>query len=254
MRTCAERGFRPFDRGQAAFALWQLTGDAGALLDIVAASLTAEGEGHEPYLLALLPQLGPAARPLLPGLRRHVREQPQRLRSNTSIAGVLYQLDGDHDEILPILAAALTHRQPPEQAVALAGALGERAVSLLPLLRDLQGTDIGWLKVQVIDVRHRLGDVGVEEVVAAVLPAPAGFEYWHHAAARAAVDLVVRLEATQAVERLEAYLATDKRIRFGGQDDLVRDDERLQARLRTAIGALRPAPAPVRTAGGPVRP
>jgi hypothetical protein len=236
IRACVERGFRPYDRAQAALALWQLTGAAEPLLRLVTATLAATGEDHDPFLFTLLPPLGEAARPVLPALREQLRRHPERLRTNTAIAGILYELDGDRTGILPALAAALADATPPAQAVTLVEELG--LTTLLPRLRELQETRVGWLKVLVAGARHRLGDASTDEVVRAVLPPPAGFEYWHHYAASRAVELVVRLHATQAADRLEAYLATDKRIRFGSQNDLIRDDERLQAQLRAALATL----------------
>ncbi|GAB3837935.1 hypothetical protein ACFPIJ_16150 [Dactylosporangium cerinum] len=152
VRTCFERGFRPYERGQAAFALWQLTGDP--LLRLVEANLVADDREHDTFLLSLLPSMGEAARPLLPALRAHLQRFPQRLGSNTRIADILYTMDGDSDEIVPPLAADLTKRMPSEQAFDLVEQAGLTA--LLPHLRNVyDGTSIEWVKVRAAGARHR---------------------------------------------------------------------------------------------------
>jgi hypothetical protein len=53
----------------------------------------------------------------------------------------------------------------------------------------------------------------------------------------AALDTVTDLRLTLAIPRLEAWLATDSRIK-AHDDDIVRLDERFQARTREVLAGL----------------
>ncbi len=192
-------------------------------------------------------QLAPLA-PLAPHLRRHLAEYPTRHEANSEIARLLWQLDHDLDEVLPVLRPALSispqsaydyTRHPPPAAIRAAAELGEHAGPLVDLIRVALRNPLAWLRVVAAEALARLGAADPDELIPAILPDPERCTQWLWVAAEPALDLLAELQTVPAAPRLTGWLTTDQRVQ-ANVDDTVRIDERFQARVRQLLADLNP--------------
>jgi HEAT repeat protein len=250
LRTAAARSFHGYDRISAALAVWRLTGDVGPALEVGALMLNGP-DGYDEALQAwiypaavtrLLP-LGAALVPLEPHLRRHIADHPQRHKSNSELARVLWHLHGDADEVIPVLRAALSftnHRDeadPPSEAIRAALELGDRAAPLLDPLRRGLGSPTAWVRADAATALVRLDAGDPAELVAAIVPKPSPYHRWWASSALQALADIAELRLVPAGPRLRAWLETDERVQ-GSEDERVRLDERFQARAREVVAGL----------------
>jgi hypothetical protein len=250
LRTAAARSFQGYDRISAALAVWRLVGDVGPALDAGTVMLSG-ADGYDdalqawiyPDLVTRLLPLGADLAPLEPHLRRHIADHPERHRSNSQLARVLWHLHGDPDEVLPILRAGLSftnHRDkpaPPAEAIRAAVELGDRAAPLLELLRRGLESETGWVRAAAATALIRLDAGDPAELVAFMVPTPAPYHRWWASSALEALDDVAELRLAPAVARLRAWLETDERVQ-GDENERVRLDERFQARAREVLAGL----------------
>jgi hypothetical protein len=209
--------------------------EPGPLLGTVGRALDREVV-WEPTIARLL-DFGGHARPLLPRLGRFLTGEPARTfpgrHAQMAAATVVWRLTGEPGAVVPTVRAVLAGGETSAGAAArLAAELGGQARPLLPLLRA--ALDDRWARVDAARALWRLGgDAGdlVEPLVAAAGECYGGGEV--------AVDLLVAMRVTAALPRLRVLAEQDARVVTSGiHDDVVRHDERLQARLRQAIGQL----------------
>lgn len=220
----------------AAVAVWRLAGEPDPLIGAVERAM-ARDTFCAPAIARLL-ELGGHAQPLLPRLKgwfltgEPARTSPDR-DAQIAAAQVVWRLTGDPDAVVPTVRAVLAAGgQPAGAAARLAAELGAHAQPLLPPLRA--ALDDRWARVDAAGALWRLGGAAAELVdplVVAVAECMGGGEV--------AVDLLVEMRATGAVARLRELADQDARIVTAGiLDDLVRHDERLQARLLQATQHL----------------
>ncbi|BCJ76807.1 hypothetical protein CS0771_63510 [Catellatospora sp. IY07-71] len=219
-------------------AVWQLTGDAAPLVEIMSALLDRPyRNSHEfRHLLAL----GPAALPLLPKLTALLANPPDsnvgsiaRHQTLLAAATVVWRLTGDAEAVLPTLREALTFDGwIAGSAAALARELGEAAAPLLPQLREALG--LRQARVRAAEVLWQLG-TDAEQLVEPVLEALR--DGW--GPGTDAVDLLVRMRAVSAAATLRELAERDRRlIASGSADEIITGDEALRARLRQGVAQL----------------
>jgi hypothetical protein len=217
-------------------AVWRLAGEPDPLIGAVQRAMALD-TFCAPAIARLL-ELGGHAQPLLPRLKGwFLTGEPARTSPDRDVqiaaAQVVWRLTGDPDAVVPTVRAVLAGGgQPAGAAARLAAELGAHAQPLLPLLRA--ALDDRWARVHAAGALWRLGGAAAELVgplVVAVAECLGGGEV--------AVDLLVEMRATGAVARLRELAQQDARVVTAGiMDDIVRHDERLQARLRQAIQHL----------------
>lgn len=117
----------------AAEALWSVEGDVTAVLPVLIDEL-AEGRPRRRAAAEALAQLGPAAGPALPGVRRLLRSAD--LWERVSAAGAVWRIGGDEELAAPVLRAAWTESPYTRRTVtACLAALGPAGAPLHDLLR-----------------------------------------------------------------------------------------------------------------------
>jgi hypothetical protein len=229
LRLAADRD----DLGAA--AVWRLAGDPGPLLAVVGRAL--DHDRVEDLTIARLLELGGHARPLLPRLQRFLTGEPARTfpdrHAQVAAATVAWRVTGDPDAVVPTLRAVLAGGETSAGAAArLAAELGDHARPLLPLLRA--ALDDRWARVDAARALWRLGGEAGDLVVPLVAAAAECY-----GGGEVAVDLLVEMRATAALPRLRALAEQDARIVTSGiHDYIVRQDERLRARLWQAVERL----------------
>ncbi|MYU01727.1 MULTISPECIES: HEAT repeat domain-containing protein [unclassified Streptomyces] len=237
------------DRFEAARALHRLTGDHGPLLSLLAERLAAGAGGGDGALresATAAAALGPAAEPLVPALRAALntpgadRNNPQ-MDADIAIAVALHRVTGDAAEAVPVLAGVLGdghglwRRWTFVRAAEAAAGLGPAGRPLVPVLTALL-TDPEQVPSAVLALRAVAPDALDTDRSAGLLldAAEAG------AAPAEAVDRLVALGVdTLSYEhraRLTALGERDPRVvRFGLSGTIEAADERLRARIRTAV-------------------
>ncbi|ARI56327.1 hypothetical protein A6E92_04695 [Streptomyces sp. S8] len=237
------------DRFEAARALHRLTGDHGPLLSLLAERLAAGAGGGDGALresATAAAALGPAAEPLVPALRAALntpgadRNNPQ-MDADIAIAVALHRVTGDAAEAVPVLAGVLGdghglwRRWTFVRAAEAAAGLGPAGRPLVPVLTALL-TDPEQVPSAVLALRAVAPDALDTDLSAGLLldAAEAG------AAPAEAVDGLVALGVdTLSYEhraRLTALGERDPRVvRFGLSGTIEAADERLRARIRTAV-------------------
>ncbi|MFT9789654.1 HEAT repeat domain-containing protein [Streptomyces rhizosphaericola] len=237
------------DRFEAARALHRLTGEHGPLLSLLAERLAAGaggGDGELRESATAAAALGPAAEPLVPALRAALntpgadRNNPQ-MDADIAIAVALHRVTGDAAEAVPVLAGVLGdghglwRRWTFVRAAEAAAGLGPAGRPLVPVLTALL-TDPEQVPSAVLALRAVAPDALDTDRSAGLLldAAEAG------AAPAEAVDGLVALGVdTLSYEhraRLTALGERDPRVvRFGLSGTIEAADERLRARIRTAV-------------------
>ncbi|MFJ4824817.1 HEAT repeat domain-containing protein [Streptomyces bacillaris] len=244
------------DRFEAARALHQLTGDHGPLLSLLAERLAAGAGGGDSALretATAAAALGPAAAPLVPALRAALnapdagRNNPQ-MDADIAIAVALHRVTGDAAEAVPVLAGVLGdgdglwRRWTFVRAAEAAAGLGPAGRPLVPVLKALL-TDPEQVPSAVLALRAIAPDALDTDRSAGLLldAAEAG------AAPAEAVDALVALGVDTLSDEHRARLAAlgerDLRVvRFGLSGTIEAADDRLRARIRTAVvGGVRTA-------------
>ncbi|MFG2907553.1 hypothetical protein ACGF13_21135 [Kitasatospora sp. NPDC048286] len=227
---------------QVARAHHEVTGDPGLLLDAVTERLTASRELAEAAQAAA--DLGPAATGLLPALLAAVSDGPEptvpRLDADVAIARAVWQIDGDAEEAVRILASVLDRTAgsgsrygwtvvPALRAAASLGAAGQGLTPRLEALLDDPE--------KAADAARALLDIADPDTVdlgrlagAALHSAETGADVRGgcealHALAAAARD-------TSLLPYLGDLVEGDRRIVTSGLAyDIIREDERLRALL-----------------------
>ncbi|MET9055043.1 HEAT repeat domain-containing protein [Streptomyces bacillaris] len=236
------------DRFEAARALHRLTGEHGPLLSLLAERLAAGAGGGDGALresATAAAALGPAAEPLVPALRAALntpgadRNNPQ-MDADIAIAVALHRVTGDAAEAVPVLAGVLGDghglwRRWTFVRAAEAAGLGPAGRPLVPVLTALL-TDPEQVPSAVLALRAVAPDALDTDRSAGLLldAAEAG------AAPAEAVDGLVALGVDTLSDehraRLTALGERDLRVvRFGLSGTIEAADERLRARIRTAV-------------------
>jgi hypothetical protein len=231
LRAVARRG-----GVEAAEGVWRLAGEPDPLMGAVRRAVD-----HDTFCapaIDRLLELGGHAWPLLPRLQRFLtgeagRTFPDR-DAQMAAARVVWRLTAAPGAVVPTVRAVLAAGdQPAGAAASLAGELDAHARPLVPLLR--RSLDDHWARVDAAHALWRLDSSAaglVEPLVAAVA------DDWGWLS-EAALDLLVDMRATGAIPRLRELAEQDARVvTTGTLDDIVRNDERLQARLWQAIQHL----------------
>jgi HEAT repeat protein len=253
LHIAALRSFHSHDRMRAGLAAWRLTGEAAPALKAAAGLLDgpngyddARGAWLYPASVKWLHPIGTQLAPLIPSLRQHLSQYPDRHEANCEIARLLWQLNGDPDEVLPVLRAALSiaprsrhdyTNHPPSAAMQAAAELGEHAAPLIGQLHTALDNPVAWVRVAAATALWRLGAAREDELVAVIVPDPNKAVLWRWIAAEPALDLITEMRAQQAVNRLAGWLTTDQRV-HADQNDAVRLDELFQARVRQLLTEL----------------
>ncbi|RST21010.1 hypothetical protein EF908_24380, partial [Streptomyces sp. WAC04770] len=244
------------DRMEAVRALHQLTGDHGPLLSLLADRLAAGAGGGDSALretATAAAALGPAAAPLVPALRAALnapdadRNNPQ-MDADIAIAVALHRVTGDAAEAVPVLAGVLGdddglwRRWTFVRAAEAAAGLGPAGRPLVPVLKALLA-DPEQVPSAVLALRAVAPDALDTDRSAGLLldAAEAG------AAPAEAVEALVALGVDTLSDEHRARLTElgerDLRVvRFGLSGTIEAADDRLRARIRTAVvGGVRTA-------------
>ncbi|MFJ3296724.1 HEAT repeat domain-containing protein [Streptomyces bacillaris] len=237
------------DRFEAARALHQLTGDHGPLLSLLAERLAAGAGGGDSALretATAAAALGPAAAPLVPALRAALnapdadRNNPQ-MDADIAIAAALHRVTGEAAEAVPVLAGVLGdgdglwRRWTFVRAAEAAAGLGPAGRPLVPVLKALL-TDPEQVPSAVLALRavapdaldtDRSAGLLLDAAVAGAAPAEA---------VEALVALGVDTLSDEHRARLTELGERDLRVvRFGLSGTIEAADDRLRARIRTAV-------------------
>jgi hypothetical protein len=212
---------------RAAQALRGLTGDPEPLVRAVAANLP------DADAIALLAEVGDAARPLLPRLTDLVAADAETRPARAArIAAAMAHWSLAHDTaaVLPAVTAVLRGGDAPARAAAeFAAELG--AESLVPALTDLL-TD-RWAGVAAAMALWRL--TGRAETGPAVRALAEGWPRPDDA-----VTALLAIRATSTADFLHELAERDERlVLYGAGHHYIAEDERLRARLREAVVMLR---------------
>ncbi|MEV5618517.1 HEAT repeat domain-containing protein [Streptomyces bacillaris] len=244
------------DRMEAVRVLHQLTGDHGPLLSLLADRLAAGAGGGDSALretATAAAALGPAAAPLVPALRAALnapgadRNNPQ-MDADIAIAAALHRITGDAAEAVPVLAGVLGdgdglwRRWTFVRAAEAAAGLGPAGRPLVPVLKALLA-DPEQVPSAVLALRAIAPDALDTDRSAGLLldAAEAG------AAPAEAVEALVALGVDTLSDEHRARLTElgerDLRVvRFGLSGTIEAADDRLRARIRTAVvGGVRTA-------------
>lgn len=237
-------------RFEAARALYELTGDHGPLLPVLAEVLAAGGRGVRDGIrtaAAVAATVGPAAAPLVPALRAALtapgaeRKVPH-MEADIATALALHRITGDAAEAVSVLAGVLGAGRPQwlhwtlVRAADAAARIGPAAGELVPVLRPLLADPR--LRAPVAVALHavapgvlgagRAADLLLEAAEAGTAPAEA---------VEALVELGVGALTGAQLARFTALAERDGRVVRTGIDGTVeRADERLRARVRAAVG------------------
>ncbi|MEU3973044.1 HEAT repeat domain-containing protein [Streptomyces bacillaris] len=237
------------DRMEAVRVLHQLTGDHGPLLSLLAERLAAGAGGGDSALretATAAAALGPAAAPLVPALRAALnapdadRNNPQ-MDADIAIAVALHRITGEAAEAVPVLAGVLGdsdglwRRWTFVRAAEAAAGLGPAGRPLVPVLKALL-TDPEQVPSAVLALLAVAPDVLDTDRSAGLLldAAEAG------AAPAEAVEALVALGVDTLSDEHRARLTElgerDLRVvRFGLSGTIEAADDRLRARIRTAV-------------------
>ncbi|MFD8151114.1 HEAT repeat domain-containing protein [Streptomyces sp. NPDC059720] len=118
----------------AAEALWQVSGDADAVVPTLLREAAGPGRDRRRRAAAVLARVGSAARPALPVLRRMAGSGDPADRAAAACA--VWRTTGEPDEVLPVLRALWTgHPHTRPEIAGCAAALGPGGAPLHDLLR-----------------------------------------------------------------------------------------------------------------------
>ncbi|WP_240676625.1 HEAT repeat domain-containing protein [Streptomyces sp. B27] len=237
------------DRFEAARALHQLTGDHGPLLSLLAERLAAGAGGGDGALretATAAAALGPAAAPLVPALRAALnapdadRNNPQ-MDADIAIAVALHRITGEAAEAVPVLAGVLGdgdglwRRWTFVRAAEAAAGLGPAGRPLVPVLKALL-TDPEQVPPAVLALRAVAPDALDTDRSAGLLLDAAEAGAAPAEAVEALVALGVDTLSDEHRDRLTELGERDLRVvRFGLSGTIEAADDRLRARIRTAV-------------------
>ncbi len=237
------------DRFEAARALHQLTGDHRPLLSLLAERLAAGAGGWDGVLretATAAAALGPAAAPLVPALRAALnapdadRNNPQ-MDADIAIAVALHRITGEAAEAVPVLAGVLGdgdglwRRWTFVRAAEAAAGLGPAGRPLVPVLKALL-TDPEQVPSAVLALRAVAPDALDTDRAAGLLLDAAEAGAAPAEAVEALVALGVDTLADEHRDRLTELGERDLRVvRFGLSGTIEAADDRLRARIRTAV-------------------
>ncbi|WP_339151848.1 HEAT repeat domain-containing protein [Streptomyces sp. F41] len=237
------------DRMEAVRVLHQLTGDHGPLLSLLAERLAAGAGGGDSALretATAAAALGPAAAPLVPALRAALnapdadRNNPQ-MDADIAIAAALHRVTGDAAEAVPVLAGVLGdgdglwRRWTFVRAAEAAAGLGPAGRPLVPVLKALL-TDPEQVPSAVLALRAVAPDALDTDRSAGLLLDAAEAGAAPAEAVEALVALGVDTLSGEHRARLTALGERDLRVvRFGLSGTIEAADDRLRARIRTAV-------------------
>jgi hypothetical protein len=232
---------QPFDV-EAAHAIWRLAHDGQPLAELLGKVLDA----HEPGMVrnehhTAVSDVGGELHELVPQATVHltaasadtVLKQEQQVLA----ARLVWVATGDLTGVLPTVRAVLAGGGwPALSAAGLVADLADVAVDLadmVPVLRALLGDPL--VRADAARALWRLGGAP-SELAAKLVDAIA--EGWHRRGDP--ISTLVEMGAVDAIPRLEGLANRDERVVDSGvDDDIVWDDEALQASLREAVAALR---------------
>ncbi|WP_260988211.1 HEAT repeat domain-containing protein [Streptomyces sp. CFMR 7] len=244
------------DRMEAVRVLHQLTGDHGPLLSLLAERLAAGAGGGDSALretATAAAALGPAAAPLVPALRAALnapdadRNNPQ-MDADIAIAVALHRITGDAAEAVPVLAGVLGdddglwRRWTFVRAAEAAAGLGPAGRPLVPVLKGLLA-DPEQVPSAVLALRAVAPDALDTDRSAGLLLDAAEAGAAPAEAVEALVALGVDTLSDEHRDRLTELGERDLRaVRFGLSGTIEAADDRLRARIRTAVvGGVRTA-------------
>ena len=237
------------DRFEAARALHQLTRDHRPLLSLLAERLAAGAGGGDGALretATAAAALGPAAAPLVPALRAALnapdadRNNPQ-MDADIAIAVALHRITGEAAEAVPVLAGVLGdgdglwRRWTFVRAAEAAAGLGPAGRPLVPVLKALL-TDPEQVPSAVLALRAVAPDALDTDRSAGLLLDAAEAGAAPAEAVEALVALGVDMLSDEHRDRLTELGERDLRVvRFGLSGTIEAADDRLRARIRTAV-------------------
>ncbi|MFF8435632.1 HEAT repeat domain-containing protein [Streptomyces bacillaris] len=237
------------DRMEAVRVLHQLTGDHGPLLSLLAERLAAGAGGGDSALretATAAAALGPAAAPLVPALRAALnapdadRNNPQ-MDADIAIAAALHRVTGDAAEAVPVLAGVLGdgdglwRRWTFVRAAEAAAGLGPAGRPLVPVLKALLA-DPEQVPSAVLALRAVAPDALDTDRWAGLLLDAAEAGAAPAEAVEALVALGVDTLSDEHLARLTGLGERDLRVvRFGLSGTIEAADDRLRARIRTAV-------------------
>ncbi|WP_430477807.1 HEAT repeat domain-containing protein [Streptomyces sp. P11-1] len=237
------------DRFEAARALHQLTGDHDPLMSLLAERLAAGAGGGDSALretATAAAALGPAAAPLVPALRAALnapeadQNNPQ-MDADIAIAVALHRITGEAAETVPVLAGVLGdgdglwRRWTFVRAAEAAAGLGPAGRPLVPVLKALL-TDPEQVPSAVLALRAVAPDALDTDRSAGLLLDAAEAGAAPAEAVEALVALGVDTLSDEHLARLTGLGERDLRVvRFGLSGTIEAADDRLRARIRTAV-------------------
>lgn len=224
---------------EAAAGVWRLAGDPQPLLDTMHGQLI-DNTTRLPRTEHPVTELGALLMPLVPAARRHLtgavaETYPQR-DVQVLAARVVAAATGEPQQVLPTVRAVLvaggtSAGQAANLVADLADTHPAAVADLGPVLRQKLGDQ--WSAVAAARALWRLGTPPAD-LVAPLVAQIGGY------GDRGALPLLVAMDAATGVPELDHLAGRDERVVTAGiDDDLVWNDERLQARLRAAVGVSR---------------
>ncbi|MFF3889709.1 HEAT repeat domain-containing protein [Streptomyces sp. NPDC001914] len=247
LRSAAGTGSRAGRLG-AATALHALTGDTGALFAVLGPALGELSEPRDQWVRAAA-TLGEQARPLLSQLSAMAAEPADTRTSGTAFqaglaaAGVVWELTGDQEIVLPVILEGLAQAGRPwghraaNSAAELATRLGPRATPAVPhLLAMLDRPDTAVAAARALVAVHpgsdRPAGVLLTDLVDRVLPAVRpGARLPSALAALDALAAIGPAALTAAqLDRVRALADGDRRIvGSGSHSEIIHDDIEFRA-------------------------
>jgi hypothetical protein len=232
---------QPFDV-EAAHAIWRLADDGQPLAALLGTVLDA----HEPRLVrdehhTAVSDMGGELYGLVPQAAVHLTgasaEAVPQQEQQVLAARLVWVATGDLTGVLPTVRAVLAGGGWPAQSAAqLVADLADVAVDLADLVPVLRAQ----LKDRLVraDAARALWRLGGAPSELAATLVDAIEKGWHGRGDP--ISTLVEMGAANAIPRLERLANRDKRVVNSGiDDDIVWNDEALQASLREAVAALR---------------
>lgn len=132
-------------QGEAAWALWRITGDAGQALELLVRHIACFGGHTAAETAPLLEEFGPAAAIAVPVLRKHLHDaEAGHVYDRVAIARALWAITGQTEGLITPMLDAITTRPLPDRghrgpatelrAVQALGMIGPAAVEAVPAL------------------------------------------------------------------------------------------------------------------------